>query len=633
MSSFPARPGTAPVRPRRPPRRSAASLLAATASALVPSVHAQETTAAPANRLDAVTVTATRTPTRVDRNLADVTVIDRAQIEQAAGRTLPELLAQQPGVQSTANGGLGKSASVFLRGLEARHTLLLIDGVRYGSATLGTPTWENLPLELIERIEIVRGPASGLYGTDAVGGVVQIFTRRGADGVKLDAHATAGSDRYGQLGAGVRFGAGDFDGSASVLRTTTRGFSATNDRVPFGSFNPDRDGFGQTSGALRLGWRVGGGWRLDASALRSEGTTRIDDGPGADARAALRSEVLSVAAEGPVTAAWRSRLRVARSADDYETLASASKFATLGTTGTVQRQYAWENTFATPAGSALLLAERLEQSVARPGTPYDVSERRNNAVAAGLSGSAGRHSWQANARHDRNSQFGSHTTGTLAYGIALSTAWRAAASYGTSFVAPSFNQLYFPGFGNPDLQPEEGRHGELSLRWAGAGQSLRAAYFDNRIRGYIPSGPLPANVPRVRVDGVSLAWQAQLRDWTLGASAEHLDPRNDTEGSPNFGMQLPRRAKNSAKALADLAWGQWRFGGTLVAFDERYDDPANKVRLGGYATLDLRADWRPAPGWTLGLRLNNLANRAYETAYGYNQPGRQAFVTLRYSGS
>ncbi len=549
----PARPHPADPRARRRGAAPAPFLFALALPPAFCAAQAQTAPPAPPGRLDAVVVTATRTPTRVDENLADVTVIDRRQIEQAAGRTLPELLAQQPGVQFAANGGLGKSGSVFLRGLESRHTLLLVDGVRYGSATVGTPAWENLPLEAIERIEIVRGPVSGLYGTDAVGGVVQVFTRRGADGLRLDASATGGSHRYGQLGAGVRFGQGAFDGSAQVVHTTTRGFSATNERARFGSFDPDADGFVQNSGTLQLGWRLGGGWRLDTRALRSDGTTRIDDGPGADSRAALRSEVLSVAVGGPVEAAWRTQFRVARSADDYETLATASKFTPLGSTATVQRQYAWENTFATPLGTALLLAERLEQQVDRPGAAYAVSERSIDGIAAGLGGSAGRHSWQANARRDRNSQFGGQTTGTLAYGLALSPAWRAAASYGTSFVAPSFNQLYFPGFGNPDLQPEEGRHGEVGLRWAAAGQELRAAYFDNRIRGYIPSGPLPANVPRARVDGASLAYQAQLRRVDARRLGRAPRPAQRHRGQP--GLRQP-----AAAALAQQPARRWPTG-------------------------------------------------------------------------
>ncbi len=638
MSRSVAQPTSADVRScgRCPPLRAflpaclPAVLLSIALPPAIGPVQAQSAEPAPAGRLETVVVTGTRTPLRVDRNLAEVTFIDRSQIEAAVGRTLPELLAQQPGVQFSSNGGAGKSSSVYMRGLESRHTLLLVDGVRYGSATLGTPAWDNLPLEAIERIEIVRGPASGLYGTDAVGGVVQIFTRRGADGLRFDAQAGAGTNRHARLGAGARFGEGRFDGSVQVQRIGTRGFSATNERAQFGNFNADDDGFRQTSGSVQLGWRLGGGWRLDGRALRSEGVTQIDDGPGVDSRAALRSEVLSLALDGPVTAAWRSRLRLARSADGYETLATASRSTPLGSTGTVQQQYAWENTFATPLGAALVLAERLQQKVERPGAGFAVAERNIDAVAAGLSGSAGRQSWHASLRLDRNSQFGSQTTGTLAYGLALSPAWRAAVSYGTSFVAPSFNQLYFPGFGNPALLPEEGRHAEVSLRWSGAGQQLRAAYFDNRIRGYIAGGPAPVNIPRVRVDGFGLSYQAQLRHWTLAVAADHLDPRNDTEGSAAYGNQLPRRSRNSLKARADASWADWHAGAAFTAFDERYDNAANTLRSGGYGTLDLFADWRLARRWTLGLRLNNLGDKAYETVYGYNQPRREAYVTLRY---
>ena len=579
-----------------------------------------------------VQTTATRTPLRVDETISEVTVIERAQIERATGRTLPELLAQQPGVQYTANGGLGKSSSVYLRGLEARHTLLLIDGVRYGSVTLGTPAWENLPLDAIERIEIVRGPLSSLYGSDAVGGVVQIFTRRSAQGLHANGNLTVGSNATSQVGAGLSFGQGAIDGAFQLQHTRTRGFSATNPNVPFGSYNEDDDGFRQNSFTGQLGLSFGAGWRADARALVSHGKTQYDDGPGADSRAALLSEVLALEVGGPVTAAWRSKLRVSRSSDAYETLASASPYTDLGTTRTVQQQIALENTVATPIGSALVIAEHLQQKVSAPVTPYDVSERTVNSLGLGLDGRAGRHTWQASLRHDRNSQFGTQTTGALGYGFDITPTWRAAASYGTSFVAPSFNQLYYPGFGNPNLLPEEGKQAEISLRWAFEGQEVRAAWFDNRIRGYISSGPAPTNIPKTRIDGLSLSYQAKVAAWTWSASAEHVDPLNRTAASTNFDKQLPRRAKDSLKLAADVDLGAWQLGGTANAFSHRFDDAANARRLAGYATLDLHADWRFAPSWALGLRLNNLADRRYETVYGYNQPGREVYATLRYSG-
>jgi vitamin B12 transporter len=578
-----------------------------------------------------VVVTAARQPMRVSQVLAEVTVLTRADIDNAAGRSLSELLSRVAGVGFSSTGGLGANSSVFLRGLEARHTLLLIDGVRFGSATVGTPSWDNLPLESIERIEIVRGPLSGLYGSDAVAGVVQIFTRQGREGVRSHGSLALGSHRYGQASAGVSVGRGDFDGAVQLQHTQTRGFSATNPSVPFGSFNGDDDGFRQHGGSAQAGWRFAPGWRAGVRMLYADGVSQYDDGPGTDSRARLRSEVMSVEVAGPVQTGWRSLLRWSRSRDAFDTLSSASMFSSLGVIATVQQQIAWENTVTTPLGTALLLAEHTRQTVRRPDTPFTVSERSMNAVAAGLQGEQGIYNWQANLRHDRNSQFGSQTTGSLALGADVAPSWRIGASIGTSFVAPSFNQLYFPGFGNPSLLPEEARQGELSLRWLGDGQQWRAAWFDNRIRGYIASGPAPTNVPRTRIDGLSLSYDAKLANWTLGASAEHIDPRNDTADSPNHGRQLRRRPRQTVRLAADVDVGAWRFGGSWMALGERYEDAANSQRLAGFATLDLRADVKLAPGWTLGLRLNNVVDKARETALGYNQPGREALVTLRYA--
>ena len=629
-------PASRPVRAsfsvRLRPGASAALAACLATLSLSPNVSAQTVASPTDRRLDTVFVTGTRTPTRIDQSLAEVSIIDRAQIERATDRTLAELLSQQSGVQFSSNGGAGKSSSVYLRGLEARHTLLLIDGVRYGSATLGTPAWENIPLDSIERIEIVRGPLSGLYGSDAVGGVIQIFTRQGVPGLRPQASVSGGTHRSGQLSGGLQFGQGAFDGAVQLTRNTTQGLSATNPRVPFGSYNADDDGFRQTSGTARLGWRFAEGWRADINTLVSKGETQIDDGPGADARAGLRTQVIGLQVRGPVRPGWTTAVRLSRSKDEYESLSSASTFSTLGTIATVQQQLGWENAVDTPLGSALLLAETLRQTVSRPGAPFAVSERTIDGVAAGLNGRAGVHTWQGNLRHDRNSQFGGQTTGSLAYGHDLTPAWRAAASYGTSFVAPSFNQLYFPGFGNPNLLPEEGRHTELSLHWAGAAQQLRMAYVDNRIRGYISSGPAPTNIPRTRIDGYTLSYDAQWAAWTVAVSLDRLDPRNDTAGTANFGRQLPRRSKDSLKLAADTALGAWRVGATAAAFGERYDDAANTRRVGGFATMDLHADWRFAREWSLGLKLNNAGGKAYETVYGYNQPGRDGRVTLRYSG-
>jgi len=575
-------------------------------------------------------VTASRTPMRIDATLADVTVIDRAQIERTAGRTLPELLAREAGVQTWSNGGAGQFSSVSLRGLDARHVLLLIDGVRYGSALTGTPIWDNIPLESIERIEIVRGPLSGLYGSDAVAGVVQVFTRRGEQGQQSTAALTVGSNGTANTSAALRFGEGAFDGAFQLGNNTTQGFSATNPRAPFGAYNADRDAFRQNSGSARLGWRFAEGWRAEANLLGSRATNHYDDGPDVDTRARLRSTVVGFLVSGAVGPDWSTTIRLSQSSDANTTLATASPYTGLGTFGTSQQQMAWENRWGTPVGTLLVLAEQLHQQVETPpDTSFDVAQRTIRSLATGLNGQADAHSWQANVRHDENSQFGNQTTGSLGYGYAVTRAWRAAASFGSSFTAPNFSDLYYPGFSNPQLLPEEGKHREFSLRWTGTASQWRFAYFDNRLRGYISSAPTPVNIPRVRADGFSLKGSTDWSGWALSAVADHTNPRNETAGE-EYGKLLPRRSRNTMKLAADTRLGAVQVGASLLAVGHSFDDVANTQRVAGFGSLDLRADWVFERDWTLGLRLNNLADKRYETVYGYNQPGRQVFLALRY---
>lgn len=597
--------------------------------------HAQTPTTAAVGG-QTITVTGTRTPMRVSDLVADVTVLDRAALDRIAGRTLAEVLSQQAGIQFSSNGGLGKNGSLFIRGLEARHTLLLVDGVRLFSATVGTPPLDNLPLEAIERIEIVRGPMSSLYGSGAMGGVIQVFTRKGAQGVQGNAKLTAGSHRFGEASGGVGFGNGVVDVAAQVQHTQTRGFSAANPREPFGSYNDDRDGFRQDGGSLRVGVQpfantAFADWRIEMLLLQSKGLTDLDDGPGASARARLANTVRSLSVGGTVLGSWHTRLVVADSSDAYDTLSSASVYASLGEIKTRQRQFIWENTVQTPVGAVLALVDRIEEKVSRPGAPFDVDARDIDGLALGLNGSAAGHVWQASLRHDRNSQFGNQDTGAVAYGYAFAPAWRVGASLGSSYVAPSFNQLYYPDFGNALLQPETGRHAEVSLRWTGGTHSVRAAYYAHRYRGFITSGRAPVNLPKAQIDGVSLAYDGHWSSWDLSASYDRTNPRNATNGNANFDKLLPRRAMQMLRLGADWTAGAWTAGASLAGFSHRFDDAANTSRLGGYGTLDLRAEWALTRELFLGAKLNNVGGKVYETTLGYNQPGREGFVTLRYA--
>ena len=609
------------------------SLLAAAVMAVLlpasPSLRAQ--TAAPVAQ---ITVTAARLPLTVSDAVAEVTVLDRAAIERAEGLTLPQLLAQQAGFQLNSNGGLGKTSTLFIRGLEARHTLLLIDGVRVGSATVGAPSLDNLPLEAIERIEIVRGPMSSLYGNGAMGGVIQLFTRRAGTGFSGNAKLAGGSQGYGQAAAGVGFGDGRIDVAAQVQHTRTGGQNATNPSVSFGQFNADRDGWLQTGGSLRAGVQLGAGWRAELVTLQATGTTDLDDGPGARAQAELTTRSTALTARGPVAGPWRTRVTVSEALDGYDTLSSASVSASLGLIQTRSRNLAWENTVTTPIGEAQALLERTTETVSRPGTAFTVSERHIDSAGLLLAGQRAGHTWQTSLRRDRNSQFGGVTTGALGYGYAITPAWRVGGSVGTSHTLPSFNQLYFPRFGNPQLVPEEGEHMELHARWlmntGEVAHSLRMSPFVHRYRNFINSGPRPTNEPRVRTEGVTLAYDGSWKGWVWSASFDHSDPRIQTAGATKDKL-LMRHAQRAVKLALDWKDGPWSAGATLAGFSHRWDNPANTVRLAGYATLDLRAEKALTRDTRLGLVLLNAGDTVYSTALGYDQPRRQGQLVLRHA--
>ncbi|UUZ70898.1 TonB-dependent receptor [Polaromonas sp. P1(28)-8] len=573
-------------------------------------------------------ISATRSPTRADELVSDVVVIDRAEIEKSVGRTLPEILARVPGVQFSSNGGLGKNSSLNIRGTESRHTILLIDGVRYGSATTGAPSWDNIPVDMIERIEVLKGPASALYGSEGVGGVVQIFLRKGVKGFSPYASVTLGSEKYRRLAAGFSGGTGEVSYVLGLQKTREAGFSATNPKAQFGNFNPDRDGFDQDALNASVSYQLNSTWTLDAGLLYADSVNHSDDGLNRDTRYAGRTSVARTGVEGRLLPGWKTQLRYSQSVDSSKAI-EAAPFQFPSLFKTTQNQWTWQNDVDTPIGVALVGVEHLTQKVDST-TPYTVTKRDVSSYFAGLNGSAGRHSWQVNARHDDNSQFGGSNTGFAGYGFGITPAWRVNASYGTSFVAPTFNQLYFPASaffkGNPLLQPERGRNTDFGVTWTEGGQTVKLVKYDNKIRDIIvSSGITLANFARARIEGYSLSYAGAFGPLNLNASLDSLDPRNETTGK-----RLPRRSASQLRLGADYAAGVWTYGGSILRVGGSFDDAANLKPLDGYTTADLFADYAINKDWKLQAKLNNLTNRQYETVLGFNQPGRAVFVTLRY---
>ena len=573
-----------------------------------------------------VLVTATRQTQRADESLADVTVIERARIEEAGASTsLAELLARQPGIQMSSSGGPGKATDVYIRGASPKHSLLIVDGVRLGSATLGASSWQDIPLTQIERIEIVRGPASALYGADAIGGVIQIFTRRGEGAPKADAFVGVGSYGNKEVAAGVSGGTERLSYSLRGAYTDVAGYNAiaSQAKQPY-YYNADKDPYRNSSLSGNLAYTLMPGHELGATLLYATARNHYDSGAGYDDFADNVQSVWSAYSRNRFRAGWTSTLRIGQSVDDARTYASyAPTGATIKTT---QDQVMWQNDITLPLGTLLAALENLEQKAVNEGT-FSVSRQIRSALL-GWTASVGEHRMQFNARYDDNSQFGNKTTGYAGYGYQILPSLRVQGSVGSAFRAPTFNELYFPGFGNPNLKPENAYNKELGLLWEQHGQSVSLTAFHNRITNLIAydANFIPQNVNNARLQGVSLGYAGTLAGFDINANLDFLDPEDvDT------GKRLQRRADKTGNLYVSRRIAAFNVGAEWQGAAGRYDRTGEINRMGGYGLVNAFVKYALDRDWSLEARANNLLNKQYETAWGYNTAGANLFFGVRYA--
>lgn len=568
------------------------------------------------------------TPTRVAESLhavvGDVTVITAEMIARAGQTSLLELLQAQPGLEIAQEGGPGTNAALRIRGGNGGHTLVLVDGLRVGSATTGTTPLETLSLDQIERIEILRGPASSLYGADAVTGVVQIFTRQGRGTPSVSGVLGAGS--HGQLQGRVSFGgeagATRFSLGAGMSRTDG-GFSSARPGT-FG-YHPDHDGDEKRSVQLHIEHALDAQHRLGVSALANRDRVEYDAGTADDY---ARNAVNHLAAwwQGRLNPVWTSRLRLGLGQNHTQNF---SLGASTGRFDTDQIQALWQNDFTLAAGTLTASLEHNRQDV-DASTAFTRTRRTVDAGQLGYLGQWGPHTLQASLRHDDYSDFGGHTTGMLGYAYQLAPAWRASASVGTSFKAPTFNDMYWPvtAFfqGNPDLQPERGRNAEVSLRYQNRGGRLGLTAYRNRVEDLIVYVfPTMENVDRATLEGVTLDGGTDIAGVRVQASIDWQNPVNDATGN-----LLTYRARRHGSLDIAKTLGRWTFGATLVASSSRYTNAANTQDLPGYARLDARVQYQLNPNWRMLLRVNNVLDADYQLVRGYHTPGVNGLLALHY---
>lgn len=568
---------------------------------------------------ETIVVTASRAEQPQTSAMASTTVISRADIEISQAPDLMELLRLEAGVDIARTGGPGGQTGIFMRGTNSNHVLVLIDGVRVASAGTGAFAWEIMDVGIIERIEIVRGPAAARWGSDAIGGVIQIFTRKTDGG-----YARAAYGRYHDRG--VQGGLGNQQGtlpfSLGISGRKVRGFSAQNERGF--DFDPDKDGHENASAVLN------GGWHLDAGSLDwhlrgSTGSTEFDQGELDFSNYAGRLGWRQIVRPG-----WEHEISAgfARDFIDSETAFGVSEFNTR------RLQASWLHRFR--------LSEHLDWHLGYDGWRESAvsagnfrESRWNQGAWTGFDGRHGRLDYQASLRFDRDEWFGSHWSGQIASGVRATDNLRMYASAARAFRAPTFNQLFSPGFGgqfagNPDLDPESSVSVEAGLQWLpGGGHEIGVNLWETRIDDLIDFAGhdfQAVNIDEVRIRGAEVRYDYTATHWRGGLNATWQDPENR-----NTGEQLLRRPKEKAAATIDwlAASGTW-LGAELVYTGNRPDVGGEK--LPSHTLLNLRAGWKLGRQFRLEGRLENVTDRDYESLFGFNTPGRAWFVALSWEG-
>jgi len=593
-----------------------------------------------ASSLDEVVVTATRMPQSLEKTIADTTVFNEQEIRNSAAPDVPTLLRSLAGVEVVQSGGLGNISSTFMRGTNSSHVLVLLDGVRINSATTGTTALEHIMLDSIERIEVVRGNVSSLYGSEAIGGVIQLFTKQGHGAPAFNASAGVGSHGTQRLAAGYAGTVNDTAFSVNAGKVKTDGVSAINPLlVP--NANPNNNGYDNNSVNAQIKHALNADHLLSATLFSTRGKSSSDDAYGAPTdlnETQANIDKLSLASDDQISTAWHSSVHLAQGTDEsirYTNGVQTSRFKTRN------NQLAWQNNFNIMDKQNLNFAvEHLGQAVSSD-TIFTQTTRNVNSVLGGYVGVYGAQQVQINLRQDRYSDFGTANTGLLGYEFSFMNSWRATASISSAFKAPTLNDMFYPFqdygiygsyVGNPNLQPERSKNKELGLRYATTSQRIDAVYFDNRIRDLIKSDNLFAgsviNIGQARIDGLELTYAGEFGDMHLKANATWQNSRDTSTG-----QALQRRAKEFGNLSVSHSFNAWnasvevRYSGARP--DVNYATYTN-VSLPGYQLLNLTGGYKIDKHSNLTARVDNLFNRDYSEAYSYNTLGRTLFVGFNY---
>ena len=603
-------------------------------TALSVSVVYAQSTPADAPPLSEIVITAARMPQPLTDLVADITIIDRATIQRSGATGVADVLALVPGFEISRNGGPASTTGVFLRGAETRFTAVYIDGVRVDSQSTGGATWQAIPLSQIDRIEVVRGAVGAVYGSDAIAGAIQIFTRKGEIGMHPYVGIGVGTYSTYKIEAGVSGADASWNYAIGIARDSSKGFNATT------TGNPDKDGFTAESASARLGFIVNAEHRLDASFMNNHQRGQYDSSPVLDDLSIYKLQTASLRWQAQWTPQYRSTVSVGASQDRYETTPS------VYLTDTNLNSFYWQNEYR--LGTSLLSAalERRDDSLSNADTTPKDTSHFQNALALGYNWVEGAQSLQLNARRDVDSAFGSQNTESLGYGYAVSPQWRLTGTLGNAFRAPTLFQR-FSIYGSSNLQAETSQNVEAGLRYSSDEGNWGITVYSNEVSNLIVydvsvpekscaarkknakgvlSGGCYGNIAKARHEGVTISAARKFGSVSTRASFDLQNPRDLSTGN-----LLARRARQHAVLAIEAPWSGWVVGTELQLSSMRYGNAANTIELAGYGLLNLYAQTKIGKDLTMLLRLDNANDAQYQLANGYATAGRSWYAGLKWA--
>lgn len=607
------------------------------------------------NEFNPVVISATRVEQPFSEVLSSVSVISREEIARSQASSLADLLQGEAGFEFGRTGGPGATTSFFLRGQSSTNLVILVDGVRSQVDAYGNLQLTDIPLQQIEKIEILKGNASALYGDAAIGGVINIFTHKsqipGAHG-----QISVGSNNTTQVHAGYGGGKDALSYDFSLGENRFDGFSAMDSSIN-PRVNSDRDGYRTRYFSGMIENRIGADLTLGARLSANNSWIDSDSGNAASVPNGITGDVATdvqklrrqreaaaVYARYVVNEQWSGTVDVSHSnlkfqdyKNDIRIGSGVGEYYENGLIEGTQDTIQWDNSYRLNNATRIQFGATtgVEKFDGSGNSPYSL-QRDNVGYYAGLTHMLDRWTFQLNARRDEaklsyqdqySSGLGKLAANTGLAGLAykLSERWRVTVTTSTGFKLPGAAEIA----SNAALRPESHKSHEASLTYFDESSLFRAVYFDTQTHDAIVYTNTPpyalSNIGEVRNKGIETTARGKLYGFNLKGTLVIQDPWNVTDNK-----QLARRAKEYGQIDVSRVVNGYDLGASIYSSGARTDG-ATANTLAGYGLLSLYASKMLTDQWTARVRVNNALDKRYQLAYGFNTPGRTLMVTLQYS--